>query len=387
MSYIFPSKITPDEMASAVSSVDGIAIIPLPHRLWLYDYIYSHGGMFLHPGTDRNLALRLECRGMILSESGGVIRRSPHKFFNLGQEDWLHPENIDWTVPHHVFEKIDGSLICPYFDERIIWGTRKGDTAMSSIVADWIKNQSIAYSDFVHACIERRATPFFEWVSSDTPIIINYQEDSLTLLGVRNMDDGTYWSHHEVTNLACQFEIPVVKVFREPFASLEEFENFRQHQVQEVENIEGFVIRFDTGLMVKVKTRWYHTLSYNMNSLQTPKQIWQIVLDSDWDDIQPIAPSSMHWISDFDTAVQQGLTTIAHRMEQEIAPHRHLSQKEFSQWVRQTVDRDISTIYYSIYKGYDARESCLRLARSKINHADILFRLTGVRMEDYSPRS
>jgi hypothetical protein len=111
------------------------------------------------------------------------------------------------------------------------------------------------------------------------------------------------------------------------------------------------------------------------------------VLDSDWDDLQAIAPSSMNWISEFDAAVQQGLTLVAHGIEQEIAPHRDLSQKDFSQWVRQTVDRDISSVYYSIYKGHDARESCLRLAQSKINHADILFRLTGVRIEDYSPSS
>jgi RNA ligase len=50
-----------------------------------------------------------ECRGLIFNaETGEVISRRLHKFFNIGELPETQAEKVDITRPHIILEKMDG---------------------------------------------------------------------------------------------------------------------------------------------------------------------------------------------------------------------------------------------------------------------------------------
>src|SRR5262245_38066531 len=68
------------------------------------DYVYSFDDTF-------DTAIARECRGLKFGADGRIIARPFHKFFNLGEKERV--EDIDWSRPHQVFDKLDGSMIHP----------------------------------------------------------------------------------------------------------------------------------------------------------------------------------------------------------------------------------------------------------------------------------
>jgi len=48
------------------------------------------------------------------------------------------------------------------------------------------------YQQFAKWCIENRLTPIFEWCSRKQRIVIDYPEDKLVLLAVRENMSGKY---------------------------------------------------------------------------------------------------------------------------------------------------------------------------------------------------
>ena len=54
--------------------------------------------------------IRRECRGIIFdSNTGDIIRRPFHKFFNVNEREETQDHVIDLSRPHAILEKLDGS--------------------------------------------------------------------------------------------------------------------------------------------------------------------------------------------------------------------------------------------------------------------------------------
>jgi len=54
----------------------------------------------------------LECRGIAFDQSGKVISRPLHKFFNVGEKEWLSSDSLmKRSDISAIFDKIDGSMI------------------------------------------------------------------------------------------------------------------------------------------------------------------------------------------------------------------------------------------------------------------------------------
>lgn len=70
------------------------------------DYVYAAPDSFDNP-------IRMECRGLKFAPDGRVLARPFQKFFNVGERPECTGENLDLSKPHHVMEKMDGSMIHP----------------------------------------------------------------------------------------------------------------------------------------------------------------------------------------------------------------------------------------------------------------------------------
>jgi len=232
-------------------------------------------------------AVRRECRGIIFdSETGEILRRPFHKFFNVNERDETQDYVVDLSRPHAILEKLDGSMIAPFrVDRQTIWGTKMGATDVAKPVEEFVKNNPV-YADFALGLLTGECTPIFEWCSRKQRIVLDYKEDQLILTGIRENVTGEYWTHTEMCEYAELFGIPVVRQF-EPQTDMKAFLDY----VSDLEDLEGFVVRFDDGHMLKLKCHWYIQIHKAKEAILQDRNIVELILENHLDDIKAHLPA------------------------------------------------------------------------------------------------
>ena len=236
---------------------------------------------------DRNAAIRRECRGIIFdSKTGDIIRRPFHKFFNVNEREETQDHVIDLSRPHAILEKLDGSMIAPFIvDGKMIWGTKMGATDVAKPVEEFVKNNP-QYIEFASDLIADGLTPIFEWCSRKQRIVLDYKEDQLILTAIRNMNTGEYRSFVWMRAVSQGYNIPVVGQF-EPQTDMKAFLEY----VRDLEDLEGFVIRFDDGHMLKLKCHWYIQIHKAKEAILQDRNIVELILEEHLDDVKAHLPA------------------------------------------------------------------------------------------------
>ncbi len=202
----------------------------------------------------------LMCRGLITRTDGTVVARGFKKFFNY--EEITEPLPLE---PFTVTEKLDGSLGVSFaYDDKPQIATRGSFTSEQAIRANHMLQER--YSDF-H--FRPNYTYLFEIVYPENRIIVNYgaQED-LILLAVIVTETGEEIDIHSDA-LKDTWPFPIVKRF-DGISDIVELRKIEQ------ENAEGFVIRFENGLRVKMKFAEYvrlHRIVTHVNA----RIIWDLL--------------------------------------------------------------------------------------------------------------
>lgn len=205
----------------------------------------------------------LQCRGLIVDKSGRVVARPFRKFFNLTEHDNPELPKVPHGSPFHAYEKMDGSLGISYFSSRG-WeiATRGSFESEQAIFATKLLHTK--YSHIVPN-LNPNWTYLFEIIYPENRIVVDYgKEEELVLLGVVMTQNG--------------HEIPLEPLFKDLGFKLP-----RRFDVSEIEslprdtqNFEGYVIRFENGLRVKVKLEDYIRLHKLMTGI-TPNRIWELL--------------------------------------------------------------------------------------------------------------
>jgi RNA ligase len=259
---------------------------------------YVRMGKDTHPpieydGTDYARATILrEARGLIFcSKTGELLSRPFHKFFNLGErEDAME---IDLSKPHVIMEKLDGSMIRPLRLSRgpnrdghvIRWATKMGVTDVAMQAEEFVaKNPQ--YTAFADSALEVGFTPIFEWCSRQQRIVIDYPEDKLVLLAMRDNFTGEYMSRKSLMARGKLWNIPVVNVLdmTDPAPSQEEL----VEMIRGMSDMEGVVVQFVNGHMVKIKADQYVALHRAKSLLENERDVVGLVLDEKVDDLMPL---------------------------------------------------------------------------------------------------
>lgn len=227
--------------------------------------------------------IRRECRGIMFdSVTGNIIRRPFHKFKNVNEAPETQADRIDMSKPHVILEKLDGSMISAFYaNGELIWGTKMGATDVAKPVEEFVKNNP-NYVEFAKDAICMNFTPIFEWCSRKQRIVLDYPEDQLILTGLRWMSHGEYCKRDEMIDWAEGYNIPVVRAF-EPQTDMKEFIEY----TRDLENLEGFVVCFDDGHMLKLKCNWYLQLHRAKEAIQQDRNIVEMILDEHLDDLKP----------------------------------------------------------------------------------------------------
>ena len=278
MNYIFPKIKNINDILPAIEGNDDIYSVTKDGYI-VFNYMLGTSQTF--PAiVDEYAAIRRECRGLIFdAETGDILRRPFHKFFNLNEREDTAIENVDFMFPHAVLDKLDGSMIAPFLvGDRMIWGTKMGETDVAQPVMEFVAANP-KYDEFRYL-IGSGFTPIFEWCSNKQRIVLDHPEDSLTLLAIREIQTGEYVSFEFLKSVAKVYGVPVVK----QYDTIKDINQFLE-RTRGQSNIEGYVIRFSTGHMIKVKTDWYVALHKIKEQLLFDRNLVELILDNRLDDI------------------------------------------------------------------------------------------------------
>jgi len=200
----------------------------------LFIYNYTNKAQYERVWND----ITLQSRGLILDADLNIVARPFKKFFNLDEH---RAEDIP-DEPFEVYEKVDGSLgILYWLNDRPFIATR------GSFISDQaIHATEILHKKYSHTFdkIDRDATYLFEIVYPGNKIVVDYGDrDELVLLAA-------------IDNLTGN-DLPAPDI---GFATVKKYDGINEINLLktlEEENKEGFVIKFNSGLRVKVKLAEY----------------------------------------------------------------------------------------------------------------------------------
>jgi len=307
---MFPRDIKLDECRVAIQGVPGWREIrDYDYIVFAYDFTVS--GTFPDPNEAatpeeaRMRAVRRECRGLVFSQATEkVISRRFHKFFNVNEVEETDQGRIDLTRPHILLKKEDGCLVAPFLSEgRVRWATKTGITEICTYLeSDFLPHTNIDYYGFAEYWIKRDWTCIFEWCSNIHIIVLPHEKDDLILTAMRNNTTGEYMPHSELVKHAKTYGIPDVAIIppNDPLLKIDHMNQLCLEVHKCDEPIEGFVIRFDSGEMYKLKTRSYVSGQRLLAPIppkssvtwddaenaecEHEKDIWALILDNQLDD-------------------------------------------------------------------------------------------------------
>ena len=259
--------------------------------------------------------IRRELRGIIFDTNGKIIARRLHKFFNVNECVEASIDKIDFSQPHVILEKLDGSMITPFkANDEILWGTKMGVTDVSKPVTEWV-NQHRNYLKFADICLTINATPIFEWTSRKQRIVVDYPEDRLVLIAIRHLNTGVYVSYDDMCDFAKEHNIDVVKSYPGTVQSM-------QHLIDDTKSLtdaEGWVVRFNDGHMLKVKGEWYLRIHKIKDNLIFEKNIINMIVNETLDDAKSfMLEQDRENVEKFERLFWEGLNKTAHDLSNTI---------------------------------------------------------------------
>lgn len=181
------------------------------------------------------------------------------KFFNVNQVPETQLDLIKNKKIKHITSKEDGSLVTfmQLPNGKVFAKTQAGFTNEQSITALHLYETQKGIKEFVNTALKENYTPLFEYISFDNRIVLKYTIKELRLIGIRDNGDGEFYSAADLP--LKNFDIPSVSVL--PMLNFDELERL----VHTAEDIEGVVVEFEDGQLVKWKTTWY----FNLHGIRT----------------------------------------------------------------------------------------------------------------------
>nr|YP_007236062.1 RNA ligase and tail fiber protein attachment catalyst [Yersinia phage phiR1-RT]CCI88803.1 RNA ligase, phage-associated \ len=243
----------------------------------IFSYHYASYSEWLEPSA-------LECRGIMFALENGeptrIMARPMEKFFNVNECPFTM--NLDFSKATHVMTKEDGSLVSSFIDKRgyLYMKSKASISSPQAIesmqVLSLVKNEALMYR--VLELAHDGFTCNFEYVAPHNRIVLPYDKAALILLNVRHNNSGDY--------------VPYDELLRDPVLSKVLVQNFvvdfKEDWIDEIralDKIEGFVI--DLGNQrVKLKTKWYTALHHTKNSINSSKDLFNVVVSGASDDIK-----------------------------------------------------------------------------------------------------
>lgn len=293
----------------------------------IFNYRLASYTDFLQPGA-------LECRGVMYLVLGdlplSMVCLPFHKFFNLNENPLTM--DLDLSQIHSITLKMDGSLISTYwhssFDERVheLRLKSKGSIASTQALSamKWLDGNE-KFKDELAELAGHDLIVNMEWCAPDNRIVIGYEEPHLKVLSVRDMWDGSYVPLSVLNDLK---ELSKHWVEQVDPPNKEQF----VRSIPQMTNVEGYVVQ-TRNAWFKVKTDWYLALHRLKDSINSPRRLFEAVLDEASDDLRasfhddPLAIKQIGEMEEYATTLYNEMVKT---VEAYYEANKHLDRKSYA---------------------------------------------------------
>lgn len=270
-----------------------------------------------------------EMRGLTFIYDGSSWRKffALNKFFNINEVPMLkYSDLMDQTILY-TQEKLDGSMISfvQFPNGNVLAKSKMSFESYQAIIAQEIYESSENLRIFVNKMMEQNMNPIFELTSEMNQIVVQYYETNLTLLHVRD-SEGIYSTIDDMKTMGETFGIKIVKPVDH---TLEELMGI---QVSSREDIEGFVVTFSDGRMVKVKTKSY-VQKHGVVSDIRANDIIRLIIDGKIDDVVSILnvnSEKRRYLENVTTLILANYHDIFNEIMDLYTTHSEMTPKELS---------------------------------------------------------
>ncbi len=317
-----------DDLRPAVDDVKEIKFNRQPNGITIACYMFMDSKTFDIPEA-------VECRGIAFDESGALVSRPLHKFFNLGEKSWLTPDSLLAREAAGevaaVFEKVDGSMIASaWIDGRLEWRSTKAfHSDVVKLAKEYLaQSENIPTLEFSIEASMMGLTVIFEITHPLARIVVAQDKPRMQLLHVRDNHTGEYVllnPAHPIHDAIKRHKVPVVKRFPIDLATaLTSLETMRDQ--------EGYVVQFKNGDMVKIKCPWYTRLHRSITFLRE-RDIAVLALNEGLDDVKGAlveAGIDMAPVLEVESRLKVILLGHANEIESVYEADKVLERKEFA---------------------------------------------------------
>ncbi|MGY3452778.1 RNA ligase [Bradyrhizobium sp. USDA 4353] len=267
------------DVEPAVAGKKEIRFLSQPNGITLGCYLFMDSKTFDSPEA-------LECRGIAFDRAGQIVSRPLHKFFNVGEKEWLAPDRLlsrDDIVA--IYDKLDGSMVATaWVDDQLRWRSKKSFNSDVVRLATQLLGQpeNGRINAFAQEVARAGMTAIFELTHPDARIVVAQEQPELRLLHVRDNVTGQYVMldrGHAVHDLIASHAVPLVHRFDGLSLSA------AIDSLADMEGREGYVIQFANGDMVKVKCPWYLRIHRSLSFLRERDIAW-LALNEELDDVK-----------------------------------------------------------------------------------------------------
>lgn len=278
-----------------------------------------------------------ECRGSVFVD-GKFVSRPMAKFFNMGEDNcplttaYLH-DNVIYAM-----DKMDGSLISSVVlkniegsnKDWILKSFRSFESDVAIKATKFInRKENKRIRNFVSECAAKNWTVNFEYTAPDNQIVIEYPEEKLTILNVRDIETGEYVyikDHPEEMD---------------PYWVKDRTDLILSHTFDELVNmkgVEGWVLIFKDQTLWKFKTKWYLELHHTLDPILSNNNnaLVRVILSGDVDDLRNLAAGSNNFkyqlqkVDDFEKHIRNFISETVNRIQTFYNKNRGLTIKQLA---------------------------------------------------------
>ncbi len=343
MNYDFIETKTIDDYLPAIKDHPEFIVA---EREWynIINYVVSTPETFQDPNEpgitpqERNFRiLRKDCRGLKFDKKGDLLAKPYHKFHNVNEKLSTQVDAIDWSLPHIFLEKLDGSMVHPLLvpDHNMFrLSTKMGITETSMFAEEFYAANLPKYGKFIRAMYDQGYTALFEWLSLKSKIVIAYKEDNLVLTGLRHIHTGQYVKYHEMEAIGAKWDIPVVK-FHYTSKGIVQFLD----SIQDATGVEGWVVRFENGQMVKIKIPEYMIKHNSKEIVSNDRSVYELILNEQIDDVIPMLDADdLAKVRDLEVTLGNMITSLCKIVDNAGEFYKNVDKKEFAINQAKTLD-------------------------------------------------
>lgn len=244
--------------------------------------------------SDRNTfkdPLACEARGITFDkETGNIIGRPLHKFFNLGEREDTLKNNVNFSDIFSIWDKIDGTMISLHrVNGNLAVKTKKSflsnEAKRATLFLSKPENQNIL--KFCNELVDE-FTPVFEFTDPENTIVISHKKMDVVLLHVRHIKTGSYipYNDPDLTALVEKYNVKRLSPLnlKQTEKGTLDIDSVLE-DLKVIEGIEGYIMQFNDGRMIKIKSDWYNA-QHRAEAGLRERDVVKMFLDGTLDDVK-----------------------------------------------------------------------------------------------------